>query len=256
MPAARSPLSTARALGRSILSRLSQSLYGVEAGVVPVAGGNAIDINASPSDAIVLRGLTLNGSGIGLNGINFNSGASLTITNCVVQNFVHTAGPGTGNGILIEPTSGPMNFAITNTIISNNGEIGIFYIPASNSVGNGVIDHVVATGNIYGVNIEAPLNGPKGFVAISNSVFSNNVQDGIFDENGVLSIDNVTISGNSNAGIQAVGTTQVLLGRSVIAGNVTGILTDPLSTFTYKDNRINLNGTDVSGTLDTQFVLQ
>src|SRR6516164_7440187 len=105
MPAARSPLSTARALGRSILSRLSQSLYGVEAGVVPVAGGNAIDINASPSDAIVLRGLTLNGSGIGLNGINFNSGASLTITNCVVQNFVHTAGPGTGNGILIEPTS-------------------------------------------------------------------------------------------------------------------------------------------------------
>src|SRR6266851_5526179 len=60
---------------------------GVEAGIVPPAGGDAIDISAGASDTVVLRGLTLNGSGIALNGIVFNSGASLTVTDCVVQNF-------------------------------------------------------------------------------------------------------------------------------------------------------------------------
>src|SRR5215831_18556724 len=35
---------------------------GVEAGVVPSAGGDAIDINAGQNDAVMLRGLTLDGS--------------------------------------------------------------------------------------------------------------------------------------------------------------------------------------------------
>src|SRR6516225_6779322 len=50
----------------------------IEAGVVPAAGADAIDINAAPSDAVVLRGLTLNGAGVASNGIVFNSGARLT----------------------------------------------------------------------------------------------------------------------------------------------------------------------------------
>src|SRR6516165_9863844 len=64
---------------------------GVEAGIVPVAGGNAITIHAGSTDAIVLHGLTLNGSGVGANGIVFNSGASLSIADCAVRNM-------TGNG--------------------------------------------------------------------------------------------------------------------------------------------------------------
>src|SRR6516164_6310273 len=52
---------------------------GIEAGVVPAAGADAIDINAAPSDAVVLRGLTLNGAGVASNGIVFNSGARLTV---------------------------------------------------------------------------------------------------------------------------------------------------------------------------------
>jgi hypothetical protein len=60
---------------------------GVEAGIVPLAGGDAIDINAGPTDAVILRGLTLNGSDSGSNGVVFNSGGSLTVSDCVVQNF-------------------------------------------------------------------------------------------------------------------------------------------------------------------------
>jgi len=64
---------------------------GVEAGIVPpTTGGNAITIAAGSTDAVVLRGLTLNGSavvGFATNGIVFNSGASLTVVNCLAQNF-------------------------------------------------------------------------------------------------------------------------------------------------------------------------
>jgi hypothetical protein len=58
-----------------------------------------------------------------------------------------------------------------------------------------------------------------------------------------VSIDNVTVSGNSN-GIVTGTPANVLLGRSVITGNATGVGngTAPNTFYTYKDNRINLNG--------------
>src|SRR6516225_9884271 len=52
---------------------------GVEAGIVPISGGNAITIGAGPNDAVELYGLTVDGSGVGNNGIVFTSGAKLTI---------------------------------------------------------------------------------------------------------------------------------------------------------------------------------
>jgi len=78
---------------------------GVEAGIVANAKADAIDINAGPNDAVVLQGLTLNGSGVAYNGVVFNSGGSLTVTNCVVQNFFYNGvGVANGNGIFIQPT--------------------------------------------------------------------------------------------------------------------------------------------------------
>src|SRR6516225_5596824 len=61
---------------------------GVEAGIVATAGGNAISISAGASDAVVLRGLTVDGAGVAFNGIVFISGGSLTVINCTLQNFL------------------------------------------------------------------------------------------------------------------------------------------------------------------------
>ena len=161
---------------------------GVEAGIVPAAGGNAINIDAGPTDAVVLRGLTLNGSGIAYNGVVFNSGGSLTITNCVVQNFVNN-GNNTGNGLLIQ------------------------------SAGAVVLDHVVTNHNQSGIAVSG-----TPVVTISNSIASNNSTFGIALNGGVISIDNVSISGNAT-GIAATGDLGVVLSRSVIMGNSTaGIL--------------------------------
>ena len=216
---------------------------GIEAGIVPPAGGNAITINAGPNDAIVLRGLTLNGSGGSYNGIVFNSGGSLIVDDCVVENFTYASSPTTGNGILIQPTSGTANFVINNTVVANNGFNGIQYSPQSGSPNaDDVIDNVLVTGNVNGMLF----NGP-GSATVRNSNAKNNSGRGILINQGTASIDNVNLSSNGT-GIMAVNNSMVLLGRSVITGNGTGIFngTSPNTFFTYKDNSISENSTDIT----------
>ena len=124
---------------------------------------------------------------------------------------------------------------------------------------NGVVDHVTGTGNFDGI---AVISGTGSTVtAISNSNFSNNDDDGIFVSNTgplTMSIDTVSAVGNSVSGIAAAsGTPNVLLGRSVITGNMTGVDNGTSNTFfTYKDNRISGNGTDINGALNTTVPLQ
>jgi len=220
---------------------------GVEAGIQAAVGGNAITINA-PGANVTLRGLTLEGAGVAYNGIVFNSGASLTVTDCVVENFAVIASTATGNGILIQPTSGAMNFAITNSTFSGNAYAGIDYLPPSGSASaNGIIDHVVVANNDNGIQINTTDGGGITTVAISNSVASNNYDTGfdIDTESSSLavSIDSCNISGNFT-GIFNTGTAKILLGRSVITSNSeNGISNGASNTFyTYLNNQINLNG--------------
>jgi hypothetical protein len=234
------------------------------ASIAPPNGGNAITINAGPGDSVSLHGLSIDGTGAtgGTNGIVLNSAGSLTVTNCTLQNFAGSFT--TGNGILMQPTAGTLAFSITNTTASNNAFAGInFFTPSGAPSANGVIDHVVANANQMGIFVE-PFNATGGsiVVTISDSIASNNSNNGIFAGNGSaaikLSIDKATTSGNAT-GITAGAPANVLLGRSVITGNGTGVQnsTSPNTFYTYKDNRINLNGTDIVGpALNTTFTTQ
>src|SRR5258708_682728 len=231
--------------------------------VASPSNGNAITINAGAGDNIKIHGVSLNGVGTtSSNGIVFNAGGSLTVTDCVAQNFSGSSST-TGNGILIQPTSGSISFVITNTIVSNNGRAGIYYEPPSGSATtNGVIDHIVATNNEFGILIDTFSGGGSTTVAISNSIASNSSNSGININNGsaalAVSIDNTT--SNSNVvGISAIHTSKVTLGRSVITANTyDGINngTSPNTFYSYQDNRINGNGTDISSPLNTTFALR
>jgi hypothetical protein len=236
---------------------------GVEAGIVPTPGGNAISITAGPNDAVVLRGLTINGSGTGANGIVFNSGGGLTVADCVVQNFVG-AFPN-GNGIWMLPTSGITNFAITNTTSSDNVN-GILYRPQSGSPGaTGVIDHVITTANSStGIDVDtASTAGGSTSVTISNSIASNNGFGGVIAVTVssaplLVSIDAISASGN-NVGVVGDNAVKVLIGRSVIMSNGTGVenTTTANTLFSYKDNRITGNtNSDISSPLNTAVALQ
>src|SRR5882757_8156112 len=61
-------------------------------GVAGIRSGSAIPaitISAGASDKITLRGLTIDGAGVGTNGIVFNTGASLNVQNCVIRGFTN-----------------------------------------------------------------------------------------------------------------------------------------------------------------------
>jgi hypothetical protein len=223
------------------------------ASITAPSGGDGIIINAGVNDQVTLIGLTVDGAGAGAHGIVFNSGASLTITNCVAQNFVFANAALTGTGILIQPTSGTVKFGITNTTVTNNSVHGIVYEPASGSPNvTGVIDHTVVT-NGGGDGVEAVTTNTAGgatAIAISNSMLTANAHDGLTVSVGTgtlaVSIDNVSVSGSGNVGIAAANTAKVLLRRSVVTGNTTGVAngTSPNTFYTLKDNTISLNTTD------------
>jgi len=77
-----------------------------------------------------------------------------------------------------------------------------------------------------------------------------------------VSIDNVIAKSNANGMSFGQTFATVFLGRSVITENVVGIVnTTSNKLFTYKDNRINGNGTDICSIspcvpLNTTLVLQ
>jgi hypothetical protein len=243
------------------------------AAITGPASGTAITIY---SGSVTLIGLEIDGANASYNGIDYVQGESLTITNCLVQGFAKDSNgdPTTGNGILIEPTAYKNIFVITNTIVSQNANVGLYYRPPSGGTDDYIsIDHVTATANGFGIGIDSSLIGSGiTYVAISNSNVSNNSSTGISIVSGnSFSIDNTTISGNtpgmtitgasglpnvsinnatvsSNAdsGIVASGDPNVVLGRSTITANgaygVNNQTThNPTQFYTYGDNRINLN---------------
>jgi hypothetical protein len=241
---------------------------GVEAGIAVASGDAGITISAGSTDTVVLRGLTIDGAGVGSNGIVVHSAGNLTVTNCTLQNFVQNGSDTTtGNGILMLASSGTMTFVITNTVVSSNGYSGISYFPQGGfPSANGVIDHVAATANADGIIVDMDnADGGVVFIAISNSIASANSKYGIDIYNlsgGILtvSIDNTSATGNgvgnSGAGISAANVANVLLGRSVITGNQVGVANNTPNTFySYGDNRINLNasGGDINGALNYSY---
>jgi len=174
---------------------------GVEAGVVPVAGGNAIDINAGQSDAIVLHGLTLNGSGVGANGIVFNSGSILTVQNCVIRNL-------TGQGIDFVPSTSS-SLSVLYTYVGSNGGYGILVQPSGSASASAVVDHVEAQYNgafAYGIALDG--HSTSGLVngTVTDSVSSNN-------GDGFLVLSNGTMGINGN----------LMVMRSLAANNHTGL---------------------------------
>jgi hypothetical protein len=215
------------------------------AAITATAEGNGITINAGTGN-VILTGLEVDGAGAGYNGIVFNTGTSLTVSNCIVKDFVGQTPDGpTGNGILIQPTSGTPNFTIVNTIAVNNAGDGIAYLPASGSAtATGAIDHVVATNNSFAgvsVNLGYAANA-FATVSISNSVASNNGNTGIsvVGSRASLTIDNDEIS-NNPFGLSVFNST-VLLGRSTITKNSSYGISNSGTSNTFQNNQIYANG--------------
>ena len=219
------------------------------AGVLTTPGQDGIKINTVPTAAVVLRGLTVDGGGVGQNGIVFYAGGSLTISNCVVQNFAGNSN-GAGNGILLWPNSGSQIVTITNTTVSDNQYIGLSYLPGGSAGGTLTVDRVTATRNgIVGIAVYTLGSSGISIGSMSNSLASNSIT-GIQVIGGNFVLDNVLAFQNSGKGILATGdgnhSTTLTLGRSSAGNNGANISThgDDLTTdnnttlLSYGDNHI------------------
>jgi hypothetical protein len=177
---------------------------GSEAGITTTSGETAITINTPAAANITLRGLTLEGGGVGANGILLNSslpngpgslGGALNIIDCVVKDF-------TVDGIDVVPTNAGdgtinrMNIVIAHTFSLNNGAAGIALAPTSIH-SQASIYQTVVSGNSTGVFI----GGSTIEALFVDSHADDNGANGISLTNTVMTMKNSTATLNRSADI-------------------------------------------------------
>jgi hypothetical protein len=225
------------------------------AAITGLAGSYGINV-AAVTGNVILTGLEVDGAGAAYNGIVFQSGTSLTISNCIVKDFIEQTNNGqSGSGIAIQPVGGStVDFQIVNTVALNNQYAGIAYFPVSGSAtASGAIDHAIAANNGTGIAIDlASASGGTAAVSVSNSVLSNNSTNGFLSLPGsgtiTATLDSDELNNNAK-GISVSGTT--VLSRSVITGNTIDGIVSNGTLYSYGDNRYEANGNSnvVSGTI-------
>ena len=196
------------------------------ASIAPPSGGNAITINAGPSDKINIIGVVLDGTALAnTTGIQFNSGAELHVVDCVVRNFM-------GSGVAFIPTVSS-TLVVSNTFIAaNTGFPGVLVSPhAVNLTVQAVLNRVELHSNFRGLYVyDFGLTGGTIDVSAVDTVASNNSSNGFDVETSTVSspvahvsLVRATAAKNGNAGVEAEGPQSTIrLAQSLLTGNGQG----------------------------------
>jgi len=230
---------------------------GVEAGIVPTSGNPAITIETAgisfspPVPNIVqLRGLTLDGTGGGTNGIAYiGGGTRVEIIDCLIHNF-------SGDGIFLNPNGGvviPDTVTISNTIVTDNGAFGIELNPGGPFNLRGAIDHVNTSGNGQsGISVNGTNTTSFVDFAISNSVSDSNSGDGITivgTANVKVELRDSTLSNNTFNGITISDAIAGLYANSIVLNNVGFVIASSGAIKSFGNNDIENNTGANIGTL-------
>lgn len=204
---------------------------GVYAGIA-VSSGAGVTVNVAASDVVVLRGLTIHGTG-GEDGIIFNSGAgTLHVEDCAISDF--TSGSGDGNqgidanvGRLIVNDTRIKNAGAAVRISSegyfdrvhfeNNQQIGLFLVE-----GVATIRDSVVTGSPTGIAGDTCCGGTAQLM-VENCLVTHNATgirgDGV---DSAVRVANSVIVNNSAFGLQQSNSASLLSrGDNTVEGNAT-----------------------------------
>jgi hypothetical protein len=238
--------------GLTISKSISIICEGVIGGVL-VGVVNAITINdaGAGTAVVVLKGLDIDGSGDGLSGIRFLSGAALHVKDSVIRNF--NGGP--GYGIQFAPTAGALSrLFVSDSLIINNGSVtndgGIVVQPSGSVSVRAVLDRVRVEGNSNGILALGGGTQPI-IVQIRDSVAAGNSLHGMaaIATTGALTalvIDRASATLNLGDGIRAQGAGALVhVGSSTVIGNIGGLIAvSGGSILSYQDNKASGNGAD------------
>jgi Right handed beta helix region len=211
------------------------------AGVLVPSGGTGISINAGANGVVNLRGLIIEGAGVGQNGIEFTGGKSLNIENCVIRNLTEL-------GIFFLP-DGSHTLTVSNTLISDNGGTAIYLVPTGSGTVTAVIDRVEIDNNAgSGVSLSGSLSTGVLDATVVDSAANGNANGGftVFSATGnaaaTLTVVR-SIAANNQTGLSAFGANAtVRVEQSTVTGNTTGwSITSSGVLLSYGDNYIDGN---------------
>jgi hypothetical protein len=196
----------------TITKAMTIDCNGVTGGILS-AGTNGVIINAGVNDRIVLRNLSINGFGTGLNGVRFLAGAQLSIENCALYGF-------TGNAVDVSKAASGEVY-VSNTYITNANK-GVFLSTSAGFITAFINDTMI---------VNATTNGVE---SASNGIFT--------------TVDNSTIvSAGANGIVVSAGNGQINVGNSEVTGNVTAVnAAISGSIIRISDNLIYNNTTDIA----------
>lgn len=175
-------------------------------GGVLVSGTNAIIVNAASTDVVVLRGLTIDGLGTGLDGVRVLAAKEVHVEDCRIFGFVN-------RGIIVNNSAGNVNLYVRNTTIRNN-------VGASTPAGNS----------------GAILLRPTGTASVSALIEDSHLDQNTFglrvEANSRATMNGGTASGNTTTGVHASSAStaaSIILENVVVSNNVTGIQADTVA---------------------------
>ncbi|MGO9951841.1 MAG: right-handed parallel beta-helix repeat-containing protein [Dissulfurispiraceae bacterium] len=204
---------------------------------VLVAGTNGIVVAAGTNDAVVLRNLDIDGIGLGLSGILFNSGKSLRVENSKIYGF-------TSYGIDFAPT-GASTLSVDKTVVHDNSLGGLYVNPV---VGGSA--YATVTGSTFSSNQFGVWAADSSKVMIRNSVADNNAGDGYMAQSTTypteITLTGAVAAGNLSGGVAASGVGAVVYMSGItVTQNAMGIVTTSGgSVLSQGNNSIMGNTTD------------
>lgn len=175
--------------------------------------GAAISIQAGATDVVVVKGLTLEGSGIGTAGIKASSVGDLIVSKCTIKGFSNNIPPDYGVGVLIEPASGTTTFTVTDSFIIGNNDSAVAGVPSGSASVKGVIKNATISGGQHAIFLQAP-GAAKQQLAIEDTVVTQS-GNGVLGVGGSASIIAVRLESRGNQyGVYASSGASITLSRS------------------------------------------
>ena len=188
--------------------------------------GVIINVGVDPKDpwrTVRLRNIDISGAGSGNVGISIVSAAAVILEELEVTGNVK-------QGISDARTEGSSMLTVKNTVIANNGGIGLNMAAQNNNI---VFDNVQSIKNDYGMTL-----AKTNTATVYRSVFSHNKSAGVEADSGAQLMLNASVVSNNSSGISASGG-PVALANTDVAFNGTGING---ATVSFGNNRIFGNG--------------
>ena len=219
----------------TLASGLFSSVNGMVVNIAQTAGNN---------DNVVLRNIILDGSGttLGVDGVRFLSGDSLTLENVSIEAC-------SGDGIEFAPnTLARLN--LWNVSINQCGN-GIKVRPVAGGTARVSVWESTITMCGTGILIE-DANTAASNVSVTRSRISNNTTDGIFANSTTAAsvlvvVENSEVSHNAGVGLRTFGVNSFMrVAESLISGNGTGVSHPSGELCSFLNNR--LTGNTANGT--------